>query len=533
MFRSSAQAKSVTNIYTEGFEGKGMPKGWDYYGYWYWSSGGYGDYNGSAVFNFWENYYYEGDGSLTTPTFDLSAYSEKSDELFVEFDMWFEYEYYNNFGDDYIDFYGHDNVNGNTSYITTYSTSSDNTYYNPKDEGYQYDPISEKGYWRHIKISVPYELRTESMYFWFQSATKAAGGNFAIDNFSINVEQDLMISSTPSFLEFGKTSVGIATAPQTITITNESAAYLNISSIGKNGPNPNDFQFVGALPTYVEPYGTATISVLFLPTLNGEKYATVNISNNSENLPLITVQLHGKGSAPGIELIPIGTVNTPNRMYKKTRTLLGDTLKQSFLVKNIGEGVLIVSPSSFINGDNPGMYAITRWPSALAEGMTDTMTVRFIPTIEGSDPARLNVENNGYNGRQIVDLFGVGILPHIEVSPAEMITFDSVAMGVTVCKQVTITNPGSDILYITNDYLSSSDGDFSYTGLPRVNGVATILPGQSAIVNVCITPLQNGTRRARLRFTTNIPMTFPMNGPRQDTSVKSVEIWANAVPSDR
>jgi len=161
------------------------------------------------------------------------------------------------------------------------------------------------------------------------------------------------------------------------------------------------------------------------------------------------------------------------------------------------------------------------------------MTIRFVPNQEGSTPARANILSNAYNGTQTIDLFGIGIIPRIVLEPGEVVMMDSIPLGAPMCKSIKISNPGSDTLRITNDYLSSADGDFSYTPLPKVNGVAKIAPNGSVTVQVCVTPLQNGTRRARLRFTTNIPLTMAQDGPRMDTSAKSVEIWANGVPADR
>jgi hypothetical protein len=49
-------------------------------------------------------------------------------------------------------------------------------------------------------------------------------------------------------------------------------------------------------------------------------------------------------------------------------------------------------------------------------------------------------------------------------------------------------------------------------------------------MQLCFTPLQKGTRRARVRVTTDIPMTYDV--PPQDTSFEELDVWANAIPSD-
>jgi hypothetical protein len=344
---------------------------------------------------------------------------------------------------------------------------------------------------------------------------------------------NVQMSVTPKIVDYGTLGLGgSATAAITVRHAGD-ACTLNILGTTITGPGTSQFSVLSA-PSSLSPGQTGTILVRFAPTVNGTFDVFLNVTSNGRDSGVQQILLSGKAVAPLIEVTPIGTVNTATKMFRKTRTLVGDSLRQSFLVKNTGDATLIINAASGFTGDNPGVYKLTRRPTGpLGPGQVDTMSITFSPTMEGSLPARFSLLSNAFNGTQIIDLFGVGIIPRIQLAPAEMLTFDSVAMGVTVCKPVKIYNFGSDTLRILKDYLSSSDGDFSFTGLPRVNGEAMIKPNDSAVVTVCITPLQKGTRRARLRFTTNIPFTFPTSGPRQDTSAESVEIWANAVPSDK
>ena len=339
------------------------------------------------------------------------------------------------------------------------------------------------------------------------------------------------MSVTPKIVDYGTLGLGAsATAAITVKHTGD-ACVLNILGTSITGPGSSQFSILSA-PSSLSPGQSGTILVRFNPTVNGTFDVFLNVTSNGRDSGLQQVLLSGKAIAPLIEVIPIGTINTATKMFRKTRTLIGDSLRQSFLVKNIGDATLVLNAASNFTGDNPGMYKWSRRPvGALAPGGIDTMSITFSPAMEGSLPARFNLLSNAYNGTQIVDLYGVGIIPRIELSPGEMVTFDSIAMGVTVCKNVRITNNGSDTLRLTHNYLSSSDGDFSYT--PLAGKDTMIAPNSFRDVQVCITPLQKGTRRARLRFTTNVPLTFPTNGPRQDTSAKSVEIWANAVASDK
>jgi hypothetical protein len=370
--------------------------------------------------------------------------------------------------------------------------------------------------------------------------------NYTTANNSINLETQVIapktsyvftklpnvqLSTTPKIIDYGTVSAGAFATANVVVKHAGTEGVLNISAATITGLGASQFSVIST-PGPLTPGQQANLVVRFTPTVNGQQLATLTVSTNGVDSGTQQILLSGLAVAPTIQIIPINDTNTATRMFKKTRTMVGDSLRQSFLVKNVGAGTLVISPSSGMTGDFPTNYKITRWPLySLGAGLTDTMSITFAPTFEGAAPARANIVNNATNGTQSIDLFGLGIIPRIELTPGEMLTFDSVAMGATVCKNIRITNIGSDTLRLSNNYLSSSDGDFSYTPLTGVN--TKIAPNSFRDVQVCITPLQKGTRRARLRFTTNIPLTFPTSGPRQDTNTESLEIWANAVPSDK
>ena len=382
-------------------------------------------------------------------------------------------------------------------------------------------------------------------------STTIGGGT----NYTFTKLPEVRMSATPKIIDYGTVSAG-AYAEANVVIKHVSTeGVLNVLAATISGPGSSQYS-VQSTPGPLNPGQQANLVVRFTPTLNGTHTATLTIVSNGVDSGVQTILLSGMAVAPTIEIIPIGSVNTPNRMFKKTRTLVGDSLTQSFLVKNVGAGTLVINPWSGIVGEFASHYTLSRWPLyPVSAGNTDTMSVTFAPTQDGGLPARLELYNNATNGTQYIDLFGVGVVPAIQLEPGEMLTFDSVAMGVTTCKTVRISNPGTDTLRLTHNYLSSSDGDFSYT--PLVGSDTAIAPGTFRDVTVCITPLQKGTRRARLRFTTNIPLTFEDGGNNQepdharnigqsqqennyypewirnDTSAKSLEIWANAIPSDK
>ncbi|HEY6172236.1 MAG TPA: choice-of-anchor D domain-containing protein, partial [Candidatus Kapabacteria bacterium] len=118
-------------------------------------------------------------------------------------------------------------------------------------------------------------------------------------------------------------------------------------------------------------------------------------------------------------------------------------------------------------------------------------------------------------------------IPRITVDQS-IVDADSVAMGQTSCKDITVSNPGSDTLRILKHYFASKDGDYSHTPLP--NEPYLILPNESVKINICFTPMQKGTRVARFRILTDIPKT--MQVPKQDTASIDINFSGNGIPVD-
>src|SRR6185312_5440477 len=107
-----------------------------------------------------------------------------------------------------------------------------------------------------------------------------------------------------------------------------------------------------------------------------------------------------------------------------------------------------ISPTSFISGNAPSDYSIVQLPQGiLRTGQSDTIKVKFAPTVEGLRAATLTIQGNFGNTPPQIQLRGVGVLPHLVVLPNPL-RFDSVAVGDTSCKNITIYNPGTDTLAI-------------------------------------------------------------------------------------
>ncbi|MDP4231433.1 MAG: choice-of-anchor D domain-containing protein, partial [Bacteroidota bacterium] len=347
------------------------------------------------------------------------------------------------------------------------------------------------------------------------SATPATNIRFSPPQVVIPLPE---LSTSPKLLAFGQQFTG-SFVDLTLTIKNVgSDANLVTNNFIITG-NP-DFSVTSPIPGALIPGQSTQINVRFIPQASGNRAAILNVVTNGVDSGTQSISLTGFGIAPTIQI-------DSNIRFKKTRTRMGDSLTQWVHITAVGQAALFFNGFP-IYGIDANQYFVSHFPAnPIAPGQTDSLGITYVPTKEGLHAALLVINSNASNiPLDTVSLRGTGILPHIVVSPTPLL-FDSTAEGDTVCKQITIWNPGSDTLRLKANGFSSNDGDFHYTGLTGPD--TAIAPDHTKIVTVCFIPKQQGTRQARLLFKTNIINTFET--PRRDTaSIITIDIRGNGLP---
>ena len=92
---------------------------------------------------------------------------------------------------------------------------------------------------------------------------------------------ELLYTVSPSALAFGSETIDVASAAQSMTVTNIGTAMLPITSITLAGTNPGQFTQTNTCGTSVAVAGTCTISVVFKPYSIGSKTAILRIDAGS------------------------------------------------------------------------------------------------------------------------------------------------------------------------------------------------------------------------------------------------------------
>ncbi|MEP7235839.1 MAG: choice-of-anchor D domain-containing protein, partial [Ignavibacteriota bacterium] len=413
LFSPDTSGAVVTNtILSQDFSGNsinGFPdQNWytDGYGMWYGSNSGVdqgsgdGGQNGSAMINMFD---YCGSENLYSPQFDASPYSGAGATVTLSFNYWWESTFWDqNIGNNTVSFYANDG-NGNQILLGQLNENSDFTFNTGDFSENYYDPLSDPSFWGTMSYTVPASFATSALQIIITgdaTGVCGGGGNFGVDNIVVTGTMPENISFAPTLLSFGSVASTTQSVPQCVTLTNPGPNDLPISSAQITGVHASEFMISGTVPSVIPAGGSADICVLFAPQGNGLRVADLIITDGSDNNPTIDISLSGTGIAPIVSIIPIGISNTPTKLFRLTSTRLGDTLRQSLLVKNSGAGILVIDGNNtYIGGDYPGEYTITRVPSLpLAPGESDTLSVIFHPTMEGIHSAKLYIASNADNG---------------------------------------------------------------------------------------------------------------------------------------
>jgi len=317
-------------------------------------------------------------------------------------------------------------------------------------------------------------------------------------------------------LNFGSVTVGMASAPQTVVLTNNSHTPLRITRVAIAGPNASDFAMSNYCGSSVAAEGRCDISITFTPGAIGAGRAVLIILDNDGSQTLI---LLGLGvPAPSIELSSL-TLSFANQ-------LLGTTsAPQTISVRNVGAGILKISRLS-ITGANAGNFALSNGcGSSVASGGTCRLRVSFTPSADGVLTAAIAISDNSPGSPQTVSLIGTGIgsgggsatgtgsgtgtepgagtttpsSSGVSLSPSD-VSFGSQPIATTSAAQtITLSNGSSTALSITSLGVSGANpGDFVEIGDTCGSSVAA---GGACAIGVTFSPSGAGQLSATLSIT--------------------------------
>lgn len=306
---------------------------------------------------------------------------------------------------------------------------------------------------------------------------------------------------SPGSLTFSAQAVGVASAPQNITLVNSQNVTLNIASVTFTGANSGDFSQTDDCGTSLGPNATCTISVTFTPGALGTRTALLNVNDDGPNSPQ-TASLTGTGLTP--VTLSVSSLNFGN-------VVIGNKGAKPVTLTN-NQSVPLTSINVSIGGSAAYSQVNTCGTSIPAKGQC-TITVTFAPASAGTQTGTVNITDSASNSPQTVGLTGAGIQP-VSLNP-NALNFGGHAVGTTSApKNIIVTNHEKVVVNFSNVAITgTNNGDFSQT-----NNCTSLSPGKTCTVTVTFTPSAKGSRTATLTLTdsaTNSPQTAKLSGTGQ------------------
>jgi hypothetical protein len=325
------------------------------------------------------------------------------------------------------------------------------------------------------------------------------------------------MSVQPKTLAFGSVVAG---SPTTLCTTVSSVGANPLIINGASISGTADYQIISgpAVGTVLQPGATASYCVRFSPLASGSRSAVLSIVSSGKDSGTQQVNLTGIGVAPGIS-VPV------TDYFRKIKITVGDSVTVGVPFQSVGTGPLLINSVQMLAGSTD-QYKVKSFPTyPIPVGAWDTVKITFKPTFEGRHDATIAINSNALNSPQVlIRTYGIAIMPRLAISPLNL-SFDSVLIGQTLCKNVTLSNPGTDTVNILRVIQTFADNDFTFT--PLAPGDTVIRPEESKIYNVCFTPTHVGTRVATVRFYSDIGRTIPDG---RDTSQYVLNIMGVGVP---
>ncbi|MDP4200445.1 MAG: choice-of-anchor D domain-containing protein [Bacteroidota bacterium] len=172
---------------------------------------------------------------------------------------------------------------------------------------------------------------------------------------------------------------------------------------------------------------------------------------------------------------------------------------RDLLLINQQDSDLVLTSAQIMGVDTLGKFTLSPKPSNVTLHPKDTLALHicFSPTdtLASSDTLMLTVGCIPFK----YPLQGAGVIPQII---ADDVNFGNVLVGDTVCKPVTITNPGKLPLVINKNWLLNNSKEFSFEDVSRLP--VTIQAGKSVTLNFCFHPDTTGPISGRQDWGTNL-----------------------------
>jgi hypothetical protein len=224
------------------------------------------------------------------------------------------------------------------------------------------------------------------------------------------------IQFSPTSLDFGTVTQGVASSPQTITVTDTGDAALTISSVKVTGTNSADFSESNTCSGSLAPGSNCAITIIFTPSIGGTEAAFITLNDNAPGSPqLVNIAGTGASSSPQVSLFPsiVVFMGTP----------VGSTSPpQTITLINNGSGPLTITSITVTGGAKKDFSETNDCGTSVPANGSCSIDVTFTPTVAGTRAASITIVDNAVPSTQIVGLIGGEDFSLVGAPPAEIVT---------------------------------------------------------------------------------------------------------------
>ncbi len=307
---------------------------------------------------------------------------------------------------------------------------------------------------------------------------------------------------SPTSLGFAAQPVQVASAPQTLNITNSGGAAM--ANVGFQITGAGAASFSTAADTCgatLAKGGSCTVQVTFKPTANGATQASLTITSSTEQVKSVTVSLGGTGQSGS------GLAANPAKLTFAATAVGQSSAAQGVTISNSGKvdaAGLALAPS--------GPFALTQntCGTSLAGGASCTTGVVFSPMQTGNLSGALTITSTNVTAAT-VPLSGIGGLTGAVQAKPQQVAFPTTGAGASSGPiAVTLTDVSASVP-LDNLALTISAG---FRIVDTTCG-ASLAAGASCVANLVFAPSAAGAATGNLSIASSAmaaAATVPLSG---------------------
>lgn len=314
------------------------------------------------------------------------------------------------------------------------------------------------------------------------------------------VRAQSMLEATPSFVDFGETSVRVPVGPKTITLKNSGGSALDVFNVSLSEGSAS-FTLRNVDCYYLEPGETCTLQATYDARAQGMVQGKVAVELEDGVIQVATLVGAVSLGSPSWSLGQMSFMNVP---------LGTTTANQSITLSNTGKGTLTITRVRVV-GDSAFEMVSSTCGTSLAPQAQCQVTLRATARDANQRSGVLQVESTNSTQTTLgVQLFLTAASDKslLEVSPA-VLDFASVPVGASKTMDVTIRSIGTKPAVVNGYSIAGAQAaDFRVANAAQCTG--SLAPGMECVLQVSTTPLASGARQAGL--TLNADTTDPVPG---------------------